>query len=126
MIRRPPGSTRTDTLFPSTTLFRSVQQFHDVVHVVQRTARVEYQSGLAAVVADQRQGAVYVARGLGVESNDVGARLGKLRHQLVYRLDHQVYIDGHLHVRPDGGAYHRPDGPEIGRAAWRERGCKDV
>src|SRR3546814_5040258 len=23
MIRRPPGSTRTDTLFPSTTLFRS-------------------------------------------------------------------------------------------------------
>src|SRR3546814_8847363 len=81
MIRRPPGSTRTDTLFPSTTLFRSVQQFHDVVHVVQRTARVEYQSGLAAVVADQRQGAVYVARGLGVESNDVGARLGKLRSE---------------------------------------------
>src|SRR3546814_7982756 len=25
MIRRPPRSTRTDTLFPSTTLFRSVQ-----------------------------------------------------------------------------------------------------
>src|SRR3546814_7489342 len=25
MIRRPPGSTRTDTLFPYTTLFRSVQ-----------------------------------------------------------------------------------------------------
>src|SRR3546814_14066983 len=24
MIRRPPGSTRTDTLFPDTTLFRSV------------------------------------------------------------------------------------------------------
>src|SRR3546814_2259234 len=26
MIRRPPRSTRTDTLFPYTTLFRSVQQ----------------------------------------------------------------------------------------------------
>src|SRR3546814_20237766 len=25
MIRRPPGSTRTETLFPYTTLFRSVQ-----------------------------------------------------------------------------------------------------
>src|SRR3546814_21145330 len=25
MIRRPPRSTRTDTLFPSTTLFRSIQ-----------------------------------------------------------------------------------------------------
>src|SRR3546814_2641598 len=27
MIRRPPRSTRTDTLFPYTTLFRSPQQF---------------------------------------------------------------------------------------------------
>src|SRR3546814_1610351 len=27
MIRRPPRSTRTDTLFPYTTLFRSMQQF---------------------------------------------------------------------------------------------------
>src|SRR3546814_14295326 len=26
MIRRPPGSTRTDTLFPYTTLFRSANQ----------------------------------------------------------------------------------------------------
>src|SRR3546814_18720100 len=29
MIRRPPRSTRTDTLFPYTTLFRSVQQGRD-------------------------------------------------------------------------------------------------
>src|SRR3546814_4979968 len=28
MIRRPPRSTRTDTLFPYTTLFRSVQRSH--------------------------------------------------------------------------------------------------
>src|SRR3546814_7755486 len=28
MIRRPPRSTRTDTLFPYTTLFRSVQDLH--------------------------------------------------------------------------------------------------
>src|SRR3546814_1619410 len=38
MIRRPPRSTRTDTLFPYTTLFRSVAQ----VHVVRRH-RVEHQ-----------------------------------------------------------------------------------
>src|SRR3546814_16578731 len=30
MIRRPPRSTRTDTLFPYTTLFRSI--FNDAVH----------------------------------------------------------------------------------------------
>src|SRR3546814_4554826 len=29
MIRRPPGSTRTDTLFPYTTLFRSAFERHD-------------------------------------------------------------------------------------------------
>src|SRR3546814_14541418 len=28
MIRRPPGSTRTDTLFPYTTLFRSGEKMH--------------------------------------------------------------------------------------------------
>src|SRR3546814_10462211 len=35
MIRRPPRSTRTDTLFPYTTLFRSVQDDADLhaVHV---------------------------------------------------------------------------------------------
>src|SRR3546814_12870693 len=33
MIRRPPRSTRTDTLFPYTTLFRSeVAQFHQRVY----------------------------------------------------------------------------------------------
>src|SRR3546814_13403927 len=31
MIRRPPRSTRTDTLFPYTTLFRSDEQFVAVV-----------------------------------------------------------------------------------------------
>src|SRR3546814_6069683 len=33
MIRRPPRSNRTDTLFPYTTLFRSVERDADVVHI---------------------------------------------------------------------------------------------
>src|SRR3546814_16311770 len=37
MIRRPPRSTRTDTLFPYTTLFRSTDiDHHDRVHEVTR------------------------------------------------------------------------------------------
>src|SRR3546814_12312942 len=32
MIRRPPRSTRTDTLFPYTTLFRSVGQLADIAN----------------------------------------------------------------------------------------------
>src|SRR3546814_4940538 len=31
MIRRPPRSTRTDTLFPHTTLFRSIVAHHEVM-----------------------------------------------------------------------------------------------
>src|SRR3546814_8252864 len=34
MIRRPPRSTRTDTLFPYTTLFRSIDRAHPHVTVL--------------------------------------------------------------------------------------------
>src|SRR3546814_6689008 len=34
MIRRPPRSTRTDTLFPYTTLFRSIQKRHGHIQEV--------------------------------------------------------------------------------------------
>src|SRR3546814_4057080 len=38
MIRRPPRSTRTDTLFPYTTLFRSVEEFEAELHPGHRAA----------------------------------------------------------------------------------------
>src|SRR3546814_15579465 len=34
LLRRPPRSTRTDTLFPYTTLFRSVGQVEDILRSV--------------------------------------------------------------------------------------------
>src|SRR3546814_107173 len=40
MIRRPPRSTRTDTLFPYTTLFRSLDA--ELGHVVERGLRVRH------------------------------------------------------------------------------------
>src|SRR3546814_6903419 len=40
MIRRPPRSTRTDTLFPYTTLFRSVRGHQDLPHRLARILRV--------------------------------------------------------------------------------------
>src|SRR3546814_5755973 len=58
MIRRPPRSTRTDTLFPYTTLFRSV------------VARAVLGQGLAAVTGDDLQ----LDAGLGE------GRLDRLRH----------------------------------------------
>src|SRR3546814_2166688 len=43
MIRRPPRATRTDTLFPYTTLFRS----KDILAHVEQTLRTEFMSNLA-------------------------------------------------------------------------------
>src|SRR3546814_9675263 len=42
MIRRPPRSTRTDTLFPYTTLFRSPGHGR-AVHVLQRAGKQDHQ-----------------------------------------------------------------------------------
>src|SRR3546814_8635266 len=50
MIRRPPISTRTDTLFPYTTLFRS---FHQLARLdVQRRERLVHEDDVG--VADER------------------------------------------------------------------------
>src|SRR3546814_9693122 len=53
MIRRPPRSTRTDTLFPYTTLFRSIGGNHR-----QQLAQIELGIGKAAHFGaeDQRHG----------------------------------------------------------------------
>src|SRR3546814_1207304 len=51
MIRRPPRSTRTDTLFPYTTLFRS----HVVDVRVQHRGQVQRLDHVRAVLARQRE-----------------------------------------------------------------------
>src|SRR3546814_20310454 len=50
MILRPPRSTRTDTLFPYTTLFRSHPSFAEMQHVLQHLTLDEAQVALAAAV----------------------------------------------------------------------------
>src|SRR3546814_15578823 len=57
MVRRPPGSTRTDTLFPYTTLFRSggaraVAQQHDARHQGVVAPRRERQQDVAVGRSD--------------------------------------------------------------------------
>src|SRR3546814_4914089 len=49
MIRRPPRSTRTDTLFPYTTLFRSVADIH--------VAKAEMEAKGAKILGEPRIGA---------------------------------------------------------------------
>src|SRR3546814_18594734 len=55
MIRRPPRTTRTDTLFPYTTLFRSISD-RDVVNALERRDHVEHRITLAgAEVPDAKR-----------------------------------------------------------------------
>src|SRR3546814_18004176 len=98
MIRPPPGSTRTDTLFPYTTLFRSMVRAGDLI------AEIETDKAMMELEADEEG---RIARLLGPEGTDdvaVGTVIAVLSSE-------------------DEAA----DGPaEIGRASCRERGCQYV
>src|SRR3546814_20072463 len=76
MIRRPPRSTRTDTLFPSTTLFRSV--LHRVVagRCVQAAVLVGLAGLLAQVVGAERGDLVGDGLGRHLGRLGGGGRLG--------------------------------------------------
>ena len=78
---------------------------------VERRRRVEHQPGLAALLLDQRDGAIDVLGGLRVEADDARARLGELRNDAVHRLDHQVHVDRHAHVRACSAAH--TSGPTV-------------
>ena len=77
-------------------------------------AGIEHQPGLAAVLADERERAVDVVGRLGMEADDVGARLGEVRHEAVDRLHHQVHVE--RHARRAAGAPRTPAGRRSGSA----------
>src|SRR3546814_21202686 len=75
MIRRPPRSTRTDTLFPYTTLFRSV---HWLQHGLERMVRLDRHDRESDVFRGERR-AVMEHGGLDQLEGD---RLAVGRHQI--------------------------------------------
>src|SRR3546814_11954800 len=84
MIRRPPRSTRTDALFPYTTLFRSLQ--HALVgHALQHAAEAVE---LAGPLAEQARAEAFQVRG------GAGELLG-LHRQKLARMRKEI---GRAHV----------------------------
>src|SRR3546814_20092566 len=90
MIRRPPRSTRTDTLFPYTTLFRSSLQAHTLWRQCWRRLRTDRDPLLCLSVVEVSVGRYagksdlsiavpldLVAIGAAVHANAVGARIGR-------------------------------------------------
>src|SRR3546814_18464338 len=121
MIRRPPRSTRTDTLFPYTTLFRSRDQ-------------LDHRGVKLVLVALRRRAALQVG--------DVGALVGDDEGALelpgVLRIDAEVGAEFHRAAHTLGdvsegavGEHRRVQAgilvvAEIGRASCRERVCQYV
>src|SRR3546814_18033928 len=120
MIRRPPRSTRTDTLFPYTTLFRSYPDGGGQPH--QSGARADC-CGLFAALA------IYGPHPLFPFGSRIGGaghagfypsasvREGRTRHYMPARA---------IRSRAPENAGRRSGGFEIGRASCRERECEYV
>src|SRR3546814_18792838 len=103
MIRRPPRSTRTDTLFPYTTLFRSVALGEDAEAGIDRLLRLH--DGLLrrqlVVIAGDLEFQPRIRQPLGHEAEMIEAVLRHRRGRAGQRI-------------------------EIGRASCRERVCQYV
>src|SRR3546814_1644366 len=79
MVRRPPISTRTDTLFPSTTLFRSHAVAHRIERVLARGVSTESRPRLGR---SQRRDVDDVAAALRLHRPDCRAAGVQRRHQV--------------------------------------------
>src|SRR3546814_12009580 len=113
MIRRPPRSTRTDTLFPYTTLFRSEEESYRRAEAAQ-VHLLEYSP------------AVHLAR----EPQRLVAKLPGTPPTRAKRLPEVARIGRHLRLLPRAGLQlrrHVLDAElerQIARAAGRDRGCQ--
>src|SRR3546814_11313965 len=108
MIRRPPRSTRTDTLFPYTTLFRSPG--------LMKTPMVERSAGMAAEYAGGDIDAMWRKRDSQVPMGHMGEAWDVAYAALFLASDESRYVTG-IALLVDG---------EIGRAPGRERVCQSV
>src|SRR3546814_11037516 len=128
MIRPPPSSTRTDTLLPYTTLFRStlvddVERTRVVVEVAARGV-VEHEAGQ---LVGHRVAQLDVGDRALVHQHFAG-RIGTHRavaaeRALLRRVEVAI---GELRADADEQAQALAQGPQIGRAAGRERGGQEL
>src|SRR3546814_14296175 len=99
MIRRPPRSTRTDTLFPYTTLFRSVNQSLTLAAAPSKIIEL-YKSGACTNMAT----------------------LGYLVQ--IHKYDERRFME--LYQKAKQGNLPSVEAQKIGRASCRERVCQYV
>src|SRR3546814_9060605 len=117
MIRRPPRSTRTDTLFPYTTLFRSLRRSPALVNVVNEGSTT--MEKIALVTGAQRHEVVAYARML--------ARQGQ--HIVLASTEWAKAVDAALTLQLEGlsaEALHLKDADAAGVAARSEEHTSEL
>src|SRR3546814_11692484 len=115
MIRRPPRSTRTDTLFPSTQLCRSRSYKFDTIKVDQSFMAVIHKSYEDRAII---QAVAQLARSLNMDTVAEGVETDDQLHYA--REAGFTNVQGYLLRRP------MTDDQEIGRASCREIVCQYV
>src|SRR3546814_18629226 len=139
MIRRPPSSTRTDTRFPYTTLFRSTTRGNQMTAILQGVRILEvaehtFVPAASALLSDWGADVIkieHVERGdamRGLASTGV-MNIGGDVHALLEHSNRGKRSLGLDLTTPEGlDVLHKiaANADEIGRASCRERGCKYV
>src|SRR3546814_1570015 len=92
MIRRPPRSTRTDTLFPYTTLFRSVAdaQTGESISLRERAEHDQVRVAVEPGAHVRSQGDVQVLEVRLIERDNHRARRGRQERLALTRLPHRA------------------------------------
>src|SRR3546814_16546156 len=112
MIRRPPRSTRTDTLFPYTTLFRSNVGFR--CHAAPKSAQCSRAHGLVFGRRFWRE-TEWPRHIFSTHRPKVSRPIGRCRKAGAPLLPSSIKPGQACSI-----------GSRIGTTAWRERGCKEV
>src|SRR3546814_15471314 len=100
MIRRPPRSTRTDTLFPYTTLFRSQAPHRLAGDLAGEVPEREVEGPAAAVVElDVRQHLVVALDTARVLADEEILVAGTAEHEVAAGNAHAHLVAGHAHPR---------------------------
>src|SRR3546814_3347461 len=81
MIRRPPRSTRTDTRFPYTTLFRSLDHRHCVYHDLHPVRHPHDERGADAAASRTGRGGAHLGRGMVARDAAGGHAAGAARSE---------------------------------------------
>src|SRR3546814_9658180 len=114
MIRRPPRSTRTDTLFPYTTLFRS-RTTKDIRPIVAQVGVLPLTHGSALFTRGETQALVTTTLGTGQDEQIIDSLEGSYREHFMLHYNFPPYSVGECSFRL------APGRREIGhgKLAWR-------